>query len=82
MFVYERFFDKLTSNPPVSTPFLPGSEKKGEASHFFCFISAENRAASSLWVVGHRYSEISVRVKTLMGLERFEVRFFFEKKST
>ena len=66
----------------MSTPFLPGSGKKGEATQKSCFKSAENRAASSLWVVGHRYSEISVRVKTLMGLERFEVRFFFEKKST
>ena len=65
MFVYERFFDKLTSNPPVSTPFLPGSGKKGEATQKSCFKSAENRAASSLWVGGHRYTGIKFASKLL-----------------
>ena len=34
--------------PPVSTPFLPGSEKKSEVKSKSSFKSAENRAASSL----------------------------------
>ena len=42
------------SPPNVSTPFLPGSEKKSEVKTKSCFKLAENRAASSLWVGGHR----------------------------
>ena len=43
------------SPPKVSTPFLPGSEKKkSEVKTKSCFKLAENRAASSLWVGGHR----------------------------
>ena len=49
--------------PNVSTPFLPGSEKKG--SSFGSFKSAENRRAWSLWVPAHRYTRISCKSKLL-----------------
>ena len=43
-----------TKPPKVSTPFLPGSEKKSEVKSKSSFKSAENRAASSPWVGDHR----------------------------
>ena len=52
-------------SPPVSTPFLPGSEKKGDVTPKSCFKSAENRALSSLWVVGHRYTRYLCASKLL-----------------
>ena len=38
-----------------------------------CLKSAENWVASSLWVGGHCYTGIKIRVKTHMSLQRFEV---------
>ena len=49
----------------VSTPFLHGSEKKSEVTSKSSFKSAENRAASSLWVGAHRYTRISCTSKLL-----------------
>ena len=41
--------------PMCRPPFLPGSEKKkSEVKSKSSFKSAENRAASSPWVGGHR----------------------------
>ena len=43
--------------PPVSTPFMPGCEKKkGEGKKKSSYNSAENRAAGSLWISDHRYT--------------------------
>ena len=42
----------------MSTPFLPGSEKKGEVPQKSFFNLAENCDASSLWVDPHRYTRI------------------------
>ena len=42
----------------VSTPFFPGSEKKGEVNTKSCFNFAENWAPISLWVGAHRYLRI------------------------
>ena len=60
--------------PLVSTPLpLDSEKKKGEAQPKSCFDLAENQAASSPWVGDHRQQGKNLRVKTLMGLERFEV---------
>ena len=55
-FNVNRMTQSVTSTEPpkVSTLFLPGSEKKGEAQPKSCFDLAENRAASSPWVGDHR----------------------------
>ena len=47
-----------------------------------CFKSAENRAASSLEVAAYELYGLVQLVKTLMGLEPFEVRFFFRQQFT
>ena len=47
-----------------------------------CFDAAKNQAASSLGVGATSFYSSSVRVKTLMGLDLFEVRFFFGEKFT
>ena len=47
-----------------------------------CFDAAKNRAASSLGVGATFFYSSSVRAKTLMGLDLFEVRFFFGEKFT
>ena len=41
-----------------------------------CSDDPENQAASSLWVASISYSDNFVCVKTHMGLQPFEVRFF------
>ena len=48
----------------MSTPFLPGSEKK-KVTPKRSFKSAENRAASSLWVGDHRYTRYLCASKLL-----------------
>ena len=53
-----------TKPPKVSTPFLPGSEKS-EVKSKSSFKSAENRAASSLGVGGHRYTSFKCGSKLL-----------------
>ena len=58
----------------MSTPFLLDRGRRRMVSESeSCLKLAENRAPSSLWVGGHRYVGGFGRVKTLMGLERFEV---------
>ena len=42
-----------------------------------CFDLAEKYGVNSLWVGAHRYQIGFRALKTLMGLERFEVKFFF-----
>jgi len=44
-----------------------------------CFDAAKNQAASSLGVGAAFFYSSYIRAKTLMGLDLFEVRFFFEK---
>ena len=67
----------------MPTPFNPGSEKKkGEGLPKICFDLAENQTAVSLEVSANRYTRISYFVKTLMGLEPFEVRIFIREKLT
>ena len=51
--------------PPVSTPFLPGSEKKGEVTPKRSFKSAENLEPSSLEVGAYRYTRNSATSKLL-----------------
>ena len=47
-----------------------------------CFDAAKNQAASSLGVGATFFYICQMHVKTLMGLQPFEVRFFFEEKFT
>ena len=54
-----------SKSPPVSTPFLPGREKKSEVNTKSCFNFAKNCEASSLWVGAHRYTRISCASKLL-----------------
>ena len=50
---------------PVSTPFLPGGEKKkSEVKPKSSFKSTENRAASSLGVGGHPVSYTHLTLPT------------------
>ena len=42
-----------------------------------CFDAAKNQAASSLGVGATFFYSSYIRAKTLMGLDLFEVRFFF-----
>ena len=56
----------VIGNPPkVSTPFLPGSEKKSEVKTKSFFNLAENCDVSSLWVGCHRYTRIFCGSKPL-----------------
>ena len=65
----------------MSTPFLLVMAAAADVPKS-CFKSAENRAASSLEVAANYLYELVQRVKTLMGLEPFEVRFFVGEKFT
>ena len=42
-----------------------------------CLYAAKNRAASSLGVAANSFHIRQMHARTLMGLEPFEVRFFF-----
>ena len=54
------------AEPPQGVdPLTPGSEKKSEVKSKSSIKSAENRAASSLWVGAHRYTRISCASKLL-----------------
>ena len=68
----------------VSTPFLLVMAAAAAAADDpkNCFDAAKNQAASSLGVGATSFYSSSVRVKTLMGLDLFEVRFFFGEKFT
>ena len=69
----------------VSTPFLLVMAAAAAAAADDpknCFDAAKNQAASSLGVGATSFYSSSVRVKTLMGLDLFEVRFFFGEKFT
>ena len=67
----------------VSTPFLLVMAAAAAADDpKNCFDAAKNQAASSLGVGATSFYSSSVRVKTLMGLDLFEVRFFFGEKFT
>ena len=69
----------------VSTPFLLVMAAAAAAAADDpknCFDAAKNQAASSLGVGATCFHSSSVRVKTLMGLDLFEVRFFFGEKFT
>ena len=69
----------------MSTPFLLVAAAAAAAvgvQSQSCFYDAENRAASSLGVGGGAGYKYIVAFKTLMGLEPFEVRFFFGEKFT
>ena len=65
--------------PPVSTPFLPCREKKGEVRLKRCFDEAENRTASSLWVSGHRYTSFKCVSKLLWVWSDLKSDFFSDK---
>ena len=47
-----------------------------------CFYVAKNRVAGSLGVGATSFYICQMHVKTLMGLELFEFRFFFVEKFT
>ena len=47
-----------------------------------CFDAAENQAASNLGVGATFFYSSYIRAKTPMGLDPFEVRFFFGDKFT
>ena len=66
--------------PPVSTPFLPGCEKKkGKWGTKSCFDEAENRSASRHWVSGHRYTSFKCVSKLLWVWSDLKSDFFPEK---
>ena len=74
----------MTPNPPLSTPFflvmLAAAAAADEQKS--CFDAAKNWAASSLGVGATSFYICQMYVKTPMGLEPFEVRFFIGKKFT
>ena len=67
------------SPPNVSTPFLPGQgrRRRRRVEQKSCFDEAENRAASSLGVGGHRYTRISC-VSKLLWFQGDLKPFFFK----
>ena len=65
-----------------STPIKLIVKKKEEVSQKGSCKSAKNQAAISLWVYANRYKRFSCVVKSFMGIQRFEVRFFLGKKFT
>ena len=65
----------------VSTPFPLVMAAAADAPKS-CFYAAKNRVASSLGVDATSFYICQMHVKTLMGLELFEVRFFFVEKFT
>ena len=59
--------------PPSYRPSLFLVMAGGRASQKRFFKTAENQAAGSLWVGGHRHVGILVASKLIWVLERFEV---------
>ena len=66
----------------VSTPFPLVMAAAAADAPKSCFYAAKNRVASSLGVGATSFYICQMHVKTLMGLELFEVRFFFVEKFT
>ena len=70
--LWERFFFHVDPLPACLW-------KKGKQGSKSSFKLAKNFACNSHWVGAYCNLRISVCGKTLMGLEPFEVNFFFEK---
>ena len=66
----------------VSTPFLLVAWWAAADDPKSSFYAAKNLAESSLGVGATSFYICQMHVKTLMGLELFEVRFFFVEKFT
>ena len=67
----------LKPDPPRVDPLPSGSVAAAAADPKNCFYAAKNRAASSLGVGANSFYIFQMLAKTPMGLQLFEVRFFF-----
>ena len=66
----------------VSTPFLLVMAAAAADDPKSCFDAAKNHSGSNLGVGATFFYSSYIRAKTPMGLDPFEVRFFFGEKYT